>query len=75
MRQLKVIQDWGFDHVYLRQESAITRVNAGDHSYINVAKTPVENFDNHQGWFKTNSREIQGQNASMDMWSISARKH
>ena len=32
MRQLKIIQDWGFNYIYLRQNEAITRINLLDHS-------------------------------------------
>ena len=45
MRQLKMIQDWGFNYIYLRQQEAITRVNLKDHSYRDVAWTPVEDFE------------------------------
>ena len=45
MRQLKMIQDWGYDHLYLRQVGAITRVNLKDHTYRDVNKTPVEDFN------------------------------
>ena len=40
MRQLKMIQDWGFNYIYLKQPQAITRINLGDHSYRDVAETP-----------------------------------
>ena len=45
MRQLKMIQDWGFNYIYLRQEDAITRINLADHSYRDVARTPIEDFE------------------------------
>ena len=45
MRQLKMIQDWGYNHLYLRRLSAITRINISDHSYRDVTKTPVQEFD------------------------------
>ena len=45
MRQLKMIQDWGFNYIYLRQQEAITRVNLKDHSYRDVARMPVEDFE------------------------------
>ena len=44
-RQLKMIQDWGSNYVYLRQPKAITRINLIDHSYQDVTKTPVEEFE------------------------------
>ena len=40
-----MIHDWGSNYVYLRQPKAITRINLIDHSYQNVAKTPVEEFE------------------------------
>ena len=45
MRQLKMIQDWGFNYIYLRQQEAITRINLLDHSYRDVARTPIEDFE------------------------------
>ena len=45
MRQLKMIQDWGFNYIYLRQQQAVTRINLSNHSYRDVAKTPVEDFE------------------------------
>ena len=45
MRQLKMIQDWGFNYIYLRQQEAITRVNLKDHSYRDVARTQIEDFE------------------------------
>ena len=45
MRQMKMIQDWGFNYLYLRQEQAITRINLKDHSYRDVTHSPVEEFD------------------------------
>ena len=40
-----MIQDWGFNYIYLRQDTSITRVNMRDHSFRDVAKTPVEDFE------------------------------
>ena len=45
MRQLKMIQDWGFNYIYLRQQQAVTRINLSNHSYRDVARTPVEDFE------------------------------
>ena len=45
MRQLKMIQDWGSNYVYLRQPKAITRINLIEHSYQDVTKMPVEEFE------------------------------
>ena len=40
-----MIQDWGSNYVYLRQQEVITRINLADHSYSNVARTPVEDLE------------------------------
>ena len=44
MRQLKMIQDWGSNYIYLRQQDAITRINVIDHSSREVARTPIADF-------------------------------
>ena len=36
MRQIKMIQDWGSNHLYLRHAHAITRVSTINHSYKDV---------------------------------------
>ena len=41
MRQIKMIQDWGSNHLYLRHANVITRVNTVDHSYKDVRETPI----------------------------------
>ena len=33
------------DYIYLRRPKAITRINLIDHSYQDVAKTPIEEFE------------------------------
>ena len=45
MRQLKMVQDWGYDYIYLRHLGNTTRINMKDHSYKDVNRTPVEDFD------------------------------
>ena len=40
--QLKKLQDWGFNYLYLRQETSITRFNLKNHSYRNVTALPVK---------------------------------
>ena len=44
MRQLKMIQHWGFNYICLWQQEAITQVDLKDHSYRDVARTLVEDF-------------------------------
>ena len=45
MRQFKMLQDWGFDYLYVRQETSTTRVNLKNHTYRNVTVLPIEEFD------------------------------
>ena len=45
MRQFSMVQDWGYDYIDLRHESAITRVNLKNHSYRDVTHMPMEEFD------------------------------
>jgi len=40
-----MIQDWGFDYLYLHHEQVIMRVNLKDHSYRDVTHSPREEFD------------------------------
>ena len=44
MRQLKMIQDWGYNYLYLRQTNATTRIDLRDHSFRDVVNTPVKDF-------------------------------
>ena len=45
MRQLMVLEDWGYDYLYLRHEDVTTRVNLRDHTFRDVTKTPVDEFE------------------------------
>ena len=45
MRQFLMIQDWGYNYLYLRHEGVITRVNLKTHSYRDVTHSPVDEFD------------------------------
>ena len=45
MRQLKMIQDWGFNYIYLRPNEAITRISLLDLSYRDVARTLIEDYE------------------------------
>ena len=45
MRQFRMIQDWGYNYLYLRHKSVVTRVNLRSHRYRDVTKSPVEEFD------------------------------
>lgn len=41
MRQMMVIQDWGYNYLYLRHDGVTTRVNLSTHEFRDVAKLPV----------------------------------
>ena len=45
MRQFRMIQDWGYNYLYLRHKSVVTQVNLRNHRYRDVTKSPVEEFD------------------------------
>ena len=46
MRQMKMLQDWGYNYIYLRHLGNTTRITLLNHSYRDVNKTPVdEDFD------------------------------
>ena len=45
MRQLKMVQDWGYDYIYLRNMETTTKINLKDHSYCDVMRTPIEDFE------------------------------
>ncbi len=45
MCQMEVIQDWGSDYLYLRHDGVMTRVSLFDHTYRDVVKNPIDDFD------------------------------
>ena len=45
MKQFKMVQDWGYNYLYLRHEIAITRVNLKNHSHGDVTHMPMDEFD------------------------------
>ena len=45
MRQLKMIQDWGYNYLYLKQPNAMTQNDLKDHSFHDVRNTPVRDFE------------------------------
>ena len=45
MRQCRMVQDWGYNYLYLRHETAITRINLHNHSYRDVTHMPMDEFD------------------------------
>ena len=44
MLQMKMIQDWGYNFIYLRQPSATTCISLKDHLYKDVNYTPVRDM-------------------------------
>ena len=44
MRQLKMIQDWGDNHIYLRHRGMITQVNTTTHTHQDVRRAFVEDY-------------------------------
>ena len=55
MRQLMIIQDWGYNYLYLRHDGVTTRVNLFTHEYRDVAKLPVADFESATTSKKTES--------------------
>ena len=49
MRQLRMIQDWGYNYIYLRQPGATTRVDLRNHSYKDVLGTPIRDMISAEG--------------------------
>ena len=45
MRQMLVVQDWGYNYLYLRHDGVTTRVNLSTHEFRDVAKLPIANFE------------------------------
>jgi hypothetical protein len=45
MRQLKMIQDWGYSYLFLRQPNATTRIDLKSHSFCDVQNTSVRDFE------------------------------
>ena len=70
MRQLKMIQDWGYNYIYLRQPQAVTRVNLSNHSYRDVARTPVEDFESATA--TTKSSGLSWEQSGSHLWMCGA---
>ena len=45
MRQLMVLKDWGYDYLYLRHEDVTTCVDLKTHTFKDVTRTPVKEFE------------------------------
>ena len=70
MRQFQMVQDWGYNYIYLRNKSAITRVNLKDHSHRDVTRMPMEEFDSASSEQSDSSNEDQKEN----LWMCGASK-
>ena len=57
MRQLQVIQDWGFDYLYLCHDDVTTRVNLVDYTYRDLITTTVDDFDSFSSGLTPNSAD------------------
>lgn len=71
MRQMKMLQDWGYNYIYLRHLGNTTRINMLNHSYRDVNKTPVEDFDSSTvgetsltSWLRPNQADLWACGAS-----------
>ena len=65
-----MVQDWGYNYIYLRNKSAITRVNLKDHSHRDVTRMPMEEFDSASLELSDSSNEDQKEN----LWMCGASK-
>ena len=65
-----MVQDWGYNYLYLCNESAITRVNLKDHSHRDVTRMPMEEFDSASLEQEESSNENQREN----LWMCGASK-
>ena len=45
MKQFKMVQDRGYNYLYLRHKTAITRVNLKNYSHRDVTHMPMDEFD------------------------------
>ena len=71
MRQFSMVQDWGYDYIYLRHQCAITRVNLKDHSYRDVTYMPMEEFDSRSSECSSKSSK---QANNPNLWLCGASK-
>ena len=44
MRQLKLIQDWGYNYIYVQHPNGTNRIDLKDHSYKDVVNTPLRDM-------------------------------
>ena len=69
MRQSKLIQDWGKNHLYLKHTHALIRVNIADCSYKDVKETPI---DEHDSITTHRSRVLAWEQAQAHLWMCGA---
>ena len=68
MRQFQMVQDWGYNYLYLRHETPITRVNLKDYSHRDVTHMPMEEFDSTSS---KNSNSNEGEDRA-NLWMCGA---
>ena len=71
MQEFNMVQDWGYDYIYLRHECAITRVNMKNHSYRDVTHMPMEEFDSRS--FECSTESLEQAN-NPNLWLCGASK-
>ena len=74
MRQLKMIQDWGSNHLYLllRHANKITRVSTADLCYKDVIEAPIREYDSNT---TINPRAPAWSQDKVDLWMCGASKN
>lgn len=45
IRQMLVVQDWGYNNLYLCHSKSIIRVELHNHTYRDITKTPIKEFE------------------------------
>ena len=65
MQQLKMIQDWGYNYIYLHHPNAMTIIDLCNHSYKDMVNTPVWDMvstvaheDSVPSWWLVNGRPL-----------------
>ena len=66
-----MVQDCGYDYIYLRHECASTRMNLNNHSYRDVTLMPMEEFDSES--FECSTESIEQAN-NPNLWLCGASK-
>ena len=45
MRQMLVVQDWGYNYLFICHDGVTARVNLSTHEFKDVAKLPIADFE------------------------------